>query len=123
MFAARINGKDSEETACAAIDMLESEECRTFTFDNGNEFAMHIGIGMVLDAKCYFAHPYHPWERGTNENTNGLLREFLPKGTDFRELTQQQLDDYVSCINNRPRKCLNWDTPNNVYYSHKYRCT
>lgn len=64
-----------------------------------------------MGVKAYFANPYHSWERGTNENTNGLLRRFFPKGTNFLTLTKEEVNKAVERINNRPRKCLNWKTP------------
>jgi IS30 family transposase len=71
----------------------------------------------------YFAHPYTPWERGSNENTNGLLREFIPKGTDFSTLTQADLDHYVQLINNRPRKRHNFLSPQELFNQELRRCT
>ncbi|HUW62157.1 MAG TPA: IS30 family transposase [Candidatus Bathyarchaeia archaeon] len=82
-----------------------------FTFDNGNEFAGFKELGTHFDARAYFAHPYCAWERATNENTNGLLRQFLPKKTDFRSVTQAQLDIIAHRLNNRPRKRLDYRTP------------
>jgi len=71
-------------------------------------------ITRKTEIKCYFAHPYHSWERGTNENTNGLIRYYLPKGTDFSKITKQQLKFIEKRLNNRPRKCLGFKTPNEV---------
>ena len=69
----------------------------------------------------YFAHPYHSWERGTNENTNGLLRQYLPKGTDLTQVTPEQLRAYVRQLNHRPRKCLGYRTPFEVFHDHRLR--
>jgi IS30 family transposase len=69
--------------------------------------------------RFYFAHPYSSWERGTNENTNGLLRRFFPKGTDFDKVTQEEIDWVVDKLNNRPRKCLGFRTPNEVFWEIK----
>ena len=85
------------------------------TFDNGKEFASFKGLEEVLSTTIYFAQPYHSWERGTNENTNGLLRQFFPKGTDFDQITKGQLDKKVELLNNRPRKCLLYRTPSEVF--------
>jgi hypothetical protein len=70
-----------------------------------------------LDLPIYFAHPYHSWERGTNENTNGLLRQYLPKGTDLRQVTPEQLRTYVRQLNHRPRKCLDFQTAGEVFHA------
>ena len=83
----------------------------TMTVDNGKEFAAHARIGRVLGLSVFFAHPYSAWQRGTNENTNGLLRQYVPKGSDVSQLTDWQLESYVRSLNNRPRKCLNYRTP------------
>lgn len=84
---------------------------KTFTSDNGKEFSKFKELEKKLRVKCYFANPYHSWERGTNENTNGLLRRYFPKGTDFSELTKEEVNKAVWAINNRPRKCLGFKTP------------
>ena len=68
------------------------------------------------DMGIYFAHPYHSWERGTNENTNGLIRQYLPKSQSFRQLTNWQLAAYILELNNRPRKCLNYRTPAEIFW-------
>ena len=88
---------------------------KSTTLDNGKEFASHATLRQVLDMKTYHCDPYSSWQRGTNENTNGLLRRYLPKGTNFDHLTQQELDDIVEELNNRPRKCLNYYTPNEIF--------
>jgi len=75
-----------------------------------------------LGMRSYFANPYHSWERGTNENTNGLLRQFFPKGADFKRVSQTELDRVVELLNNRPRKCLNYRTPTEVFWSKPMRC-
>ena len=87
---------------------------KTITSDNGKEFADHWFIAESLEAKFYFAHPGQAWQRGLNENTNGLLRQFIPKKSDFRKLTQQQLDYYLYLLNNRPRKALKYLSPQEV---------
>jgi IS30 family transposase len=88
---------------------------KTITFDNGTEFAQHEKIAAILNVDTYFATPYCSWQRGTNENTNGLIRRYLPKGTCFKTLHQNQLQNIVQQLNNRPRKCLNARTPNEVF--------
>ena len=84
---------------------------RTMTPDNGKEFADFKTIERELGLKVYFANPRSPWERGTNENTNGLLRDYLPKGSDFSQVTSARLAQIQKMLNNRPRKCLNYRTP------------
>ena len=90
---------------------IPSEIAKTFTSDNGKEFSKFKELEEKLGVACYFANPYHSWERGTNENTNGLLRRFFPKGTDFKTLTKKEVNKAVWTINNRPRKCLGFKTP------------
>ncbi len=90
---------------------------KTMTFDNGKEFAGFKVLEKSVGFRCYFADPYSSWQRGTNENTNGLLRQFFPKGTDFNELSEEDIDKAASLINNRPRKCLNYRTPHEVLWS------
>lgn len=93
---------------------ITSKYAKTLTLDNGSENAAYERIERCSGLKVFFAHPYHSWERGTNENTNGLLRQYFPKGMDFRSITQEALDKVVYEINNRPRKRLNWQTPQHV---------
>ena len=76
----------------------------TITSDNGKEFSMHIEIAKALNADYYFAHPYSSWERGANENLNGLIREFFPKKYDFSLITEEDVTQVVENLNNRPRK-------------------
>lgn len=87
---------------------------RTITGDNGKEFAKFKMIERQLNVRVYFARPYAPWERGSNENTNGLLREFFPKGTDFTKVSHHQVARATRLLNNRPRKCLNYRSPAEV---------
>ena len=90
---------------------------RTMTYDNGREFSLHRMIEFETNLDVYFAHPYCSWERWTNENTNWLLRQFTPKKTDFEKITQNQLKYYVSLINSRPRKRLNYMTPAEIFFN------
>jgi transposase, IS30 family len=87
----------------------------TLTVDNGKEFAHFKEIEAKTGLTVYFADPYSAWQRGTNENTNGLLRQYFPKGTDFRSVSDKDLALVVQKLNNRPRKCLNYQTPREVY--------
>ncbi len=100
---------------------IPEELRRTLTVDNGSEFAGHEQFSRRLNLPVYFAHAYSPNERATNENTNGLLRQYIPKGTVFDEVTHQQLAFVTKRLNNRPRKRLNYLTPAEVF--HKRRCT
>jgi IS30 family transposase len=88
---------------------------KTITYDNGKEFSEHRLIEYYTKTKVYFAHPYHSWERGTNENTNGLLRQFIPKKTDFITVTKEDLEHYTHLINHRPRERLDYLTPHEVF--------
>lgn len=88
---------------------------QTITYDNGVQFSEHEALERDLGISVYFAHPYHSWERGTNENTNGLLREFFPKRSAFKNITKQKLDRAVKLLNNRPRDCLGYRTPEEVF--------
>ncbi len=93
-----------------------SDRVLTMTSDNGKEFADHQGISKDLGADFYFAHPYASWERGLNENTNGLVRQYFPKGTDFLEIEPWEIQWVEDRINNRPRKRLGYATPNEVFF-------
>ncbi|MCD4810988.1 IS30 family transposase [bacterium] len=95
----------------------------TITFDNGKEFANHDEIAQQLQADMFFAHTYASWERGTNENTNGLIRQYLPKGTDFSSITDDQISFITERLNHRPRKCLDFLTPDMVFSQPQPGCT
>ena len=98
------------------IRRLPAEKRRSLTLDNGREFARPLELERKLDLPIYFAHPYHSWERGTNENTNGLLRQYLPKATDLAKVTDRQLQAHVRALNHRPRKCLGFQSPFDVFH-------
>ena len=100
-----------------ALKSVPEEARRTLTLDNGTEFTYFKDIESSLGTRVYFAHPYSSWERGTNENTNGLLRQYFPKDTNFNKISSQQLASAVIQLNNRPRKCLNWRTPREVFFN------
>ena len=93
-----------------------ADKRRSLTLDNGREFARPAELERKLAMPVYFAHPYHSWERGTNENTNGLLRQYLPKGTDLATVTTSELAGYTRQLNHRPRKCLGYRTPFEVFH-------
>ena len=101
------------------FDTVPKYKRKTITYDNGREFSEHRMIEYYTKTRVYFAHPYHSWERGTNENTNWLLRQFLPKKTDFKNTTEQELQYYVDLINHRPRERLWWLTPHEVFIEWK----
>jgi IS30 family transposase len=105
-----------EDALYSAMRRMPPEKRKTQTFDNGREFSRHETIADRLGLHVYFAHPYSCWERGTNENTNGLLRQYLPKSRDFTTLTDAELASYVWQLDNRPRKCLNYRTPTEVFH-------
>lgn len=113
----RVKRKTAECVTQAIITLLSpySDSVITMTSDNGKEFADHNIIASKLDADFYFAHPYASWERGLNENTNGLIRQYIPKGTDLTTITQQEINQIMYKLNNRPRKCLGMKTPNQVF--------
>jgi IS30 family transposase len=90
-------------------------QMKSLTLDNGTEFHGFKELQDKLGIKVYFARPYHSWERGTNENTNGLIRQYLPKGSCFKDLTQQRCNEIERELNNRPRKVLGFSTPNEAY--------
>lgn len=117
-YALKVNSKYSNEVVGAInriLRPLPTHARRTLTLDNGTEFSHFKRIESKTGTRVYFAHPYSSWERGTNENTNGLLRQYFPKATDFNKISSQQLASAVQQLNNRPRKCLNWRTPREVF--------
>jgi IS30 family transposase len=105
------------KAALRAFRGIPPEVRNTLTLDNGKEFAAHGSLSQTLSIDIFFAHPYHSWERGLNEHTNGLIRQYLPKKVPFDTLTQKQLDNIVAKINNRPRKVLGYLTPSEVFSS------
>jgi len=118
LHAVKTPTKKAPEVAQAVIETLLDRPgswLSTITFDNGTEFASHSRMAKQLGVDIYFAAPYSAYQRGTNENTNGLIRRYLPKGTSFARLTQRHIDAIVEQINNRPRKCLGYRTPNEVF--------
>ena len=112
-----VPSKHAEIVKDAIIKLLKSEKAylHTITFDNGKEFAYHAKLKKALGADSYFAHPYCSWERGLNENHNGLIRQYLPKGMELNKVTQREIRAIQNKLNNRPRKLLDYKTPNEVY--------
>jgi IS30 family transposase len=114
---AHVPRKTSEAVKAAIVRSLLpiKDRVKTLTFDNGLEFARHGEIDQALDAISYFADPYASWQRGTNENTNGLVRQYLPKSRPFNTVTDEELAMIMDRLNHRPRKRLNWKTPHQVF--------
>jgi IS30 family transposase len=92
-------------------------EFKTITADNGTEFHQYSKIEEASSVKFYFANPYHSWERGSNENVNGLIRQYLPKGTSMHKVTQAQCNAIAKKLNERPRKRHNYKTPGELFYA------
>ena len=109
--AAKADSRDSAVIEAAFEHALNGYSPESITLDRGSEFAAFLRIEQKHNTTIYFADPHSPWQRGSNENINGLIRFFFPKGTDFHAVTNEKLDDVVSLINNRPRKCLGWLSP------------
>ena len=120
LLASLIKNKTAEQVFQATIKLfseLSSEQKKTMTSDNGKEFSKHEEMARELGVKNYFANPYHSWERGLNEHTNGMLRQFFPKGTNLKIAKPEELQKAVDMLNNRPRKSLDYRTPFEVFYS------
>ena len=114
-------GKHAEPCANKAVEILTpfADKVKSITADNGKEFAKFEHIAGTLEALFFFAHPYHSWERGTNENTNGLIRQYVPKSMSLEHLTQADCQAMMDKLNNRPRKVLGFKTPAEVFFSNK----
>ena len=112
-----LSGKEAEPLTEKAIEVLMpiKNMLYTITADNGKEFAYHQKIAKALNVDVYFAKPYHSWERGANENTNGLIRQYFPKGTSFENITNEQVTYVQNKLNNRPRKKLGFLSPNEFF--------
>jgi len=117
----QVNGKSAAAVTKATIALLKplKDVVHTITADNGKEFAYHEEISNALEAAVYFAHPYSSWERGLNENTNGLLRQYFPKSTDFKKVSQLAVRRAVKRLNARPRKNLDFKTPGDLMVAHR----
>lgn len=113
-FAIKVGAINSDETLKAQIKMFSNLPVKSTTLDNGRENHLHFKLKKI-GIKTYFADPYSSWQRGSNEYHNGLLRRYFPKKTDFTKVTQNDIDDCVWEINNRPRKCLGFYTANEVF--------
>ena len=110
----KLDGKDANSVVVALTDgfrTLPAQLKRSLTWDRGPEMADHVRFTIATDVRVYFCDPQAPWQRGTNENTNGLLRQYFPKGTDLNAFTQDDLDEIARKLNTRPRKTLGYQTP------------
>ena len=118
-FLVKLESKDAttvRESFAREFRDLPSGLKRTLTYDQGQEMAEHKLFTKDTNITVFFAHPHSPWERGTNENTNALIRQFFPKGTDFNKISKEQLKDVQESLNDRPRKVHDFYTPNEVFY-------
>jgi transposase, IS30 family len=109
----KVKNKTAKVVTQATVKKFEQSTLPvlTITYDNGKEFSDHGKISEALNVRCYFATPYHSWERGLNEHTNGLVRQYLPKSTDFTTVSDRTVQLIADRLNNRPRKILNYKTP------------
>ena len=113
----RSPNKKSDEVNEVMIALLKDEPCYTITPDRGSEFKRYEEVAKELNVEFYFPEPHQPWQRGTNENTNGLLREYFPKKYDITNLTDEEIQSRIDKLNKRPRKVLGYRTPYEIYYS------
>lgn len=111
----KIDSKEAINVENAVIEMLQNLDVKTLTSDNGKEFANHQNIADRLSLNYYFADPYCSWQRGSNENLNGLVRQYFPKGYDFNLITDERVLEVQEKLNNRPRERFGFLTPNEVY--------
>lgn len=113
----KLEARTSKELNRKTIELIKKQarQVITITADNGTEFHAYADIEKATGVTFYFANPYHSWERGLNENTNGLVRQYLPKGKSMKHITQKDCDEIALKLNRRPRKCLNMKTPEEVY--------
>lgn len=113
----RLESKRADHLAQAAVREMKQlkSKVKTITFDNGLEFSNHEEMAKGLEADIYFAHPYASWERGINENTNGLIRQYFPKGTDFSMVSDADIQHVMTRLNNRPRKTRGGRSPNELF--------
>ena len=113
-------GKHADPITQGIKELLKWDaRLKTITFDNGKEFAGHEEIAAALNVDCYFANPYSSWERGTNENTNGLIRQYLPKNRSLKNISMEEETMIMDKLNLRPRKCLDFKTPYEVFFGHQ----
>lgn len=116
LLAGKLQSRNALFTEKVVVNLLKDKPVKSLSLDNGSEFANFREIEKQISSPIYFAEPHKPWQRGTNENTNDILRFFFPKGTNFHEVSDEELEDVVYLINTRPRKCLNWKSPFEVFW-------
>jgi len=116
-FIGLSKSKEADAVGHVIYELLRDvrSELKTLTCDNGKEFAHHYIINNILGTKSYFAHPYHSWEGGLNENTNGLIRQYFPKKTDFKTISKERVREVQDLLNSRPRKTFDYATPNDIF--------
>lgn len=117
LLCRKAEAKNSDAVGASIRDMFVGQPLLSITPDRGKEFSNHAELTRDLGVEFYFPLPHHPWDRGTNENTNGLLREYFPKGKDMTDVGDEEVSFIVDQLNMRPRKCLGFRTPYEVYYS------
>lgn len=117
LFMDKVESKEASVVEAKTIELLQDWKplLKTVTSDNGKEFANHKMIADALDIDYYFAKPYHSWERGANENLNGLVRQYFPKKSDFCQITKEEINQTVNTLNNRPRKRFGFKTPIEIF--------
>ena len=115
LIVGKVESKNAEAVNQFMIKALSSVTAHTVTPDRGKEFSKHVEFTKATGVEAYFPQPHQPWQRGTNENTNGLLREFFPKGYDLTETSDEEIQGVMDKINNRPRRILGYRTPSEVY--------
>lgn len=119
---AKLNDKSADgvvKATAKSFKQLPKKTIRTITYDNGKEFSRHERISQITGAQCYFATPYHSWERGLNEHTNGLVRQYFPKSTNLLVVSENEIQFVEDALNNRPRKVLGYRTPREVFLGQK----
>jgi IS30 family transposase len=114
----RHTAEDVRDALVQAMGQLPPELRRSLTWDQGSELALHADIAQTLGMPVFFCEPHSPWQRPSNENTNGLLRQYFPKGTDLSRYSNKELEAVAAALNSRPRKTLGWKTPAEAFRNH-----
>jgi IS30 family transposase len=113
----QVQRKNTADVPAEIVRLMapHKERVQVITYDNDREFSAHEPVDECFDCRSYFAKPYHSWERGLNENTNGLIRQYYPKKADLCELSREELSFVMGRLNNRPRKSLSFKTPHDIF--------